>query len=113
MKNRPFKKSLIALATSAALLAAGSVALAGGEDPGAWKIGGGGMWLDPESDRGLDDGGGYEIMIGMVGSGAWDWDLSYCNSSHDITPTAPGRASRQSACRFPCIRRPRRAPGQR
>ncbi|MEO8309351.1 MAG: OmpA family protein, partial [Pseudomonadota bacterium] len=82
MKKRSLRKSLVALATMTALLTGASAAMAGGEDPGAVKIGAGGLWLLPDSDRRLDDGGGYNAWIGTVINDKWDWDLAYFNTRH-------------------------------
>jgi OOP family OmpA-OmpF porin len=91
MKNTYLKKSLVALATSAAVLVGASAAMAGGEDPGAWKIGGGGIWTLPDNQRGLEDGSGYEIWAGQVINEKWDWDINYFNSNLNIKNTLKGQ----------------------
>jgi OmpA-OmpF porin, OOP family len=93
MKNRSLKKSLMSLAISAALLTGANVALAGGEDPGAWTVGGGGLWLMPDSDRNLDDGGGFNVWVGKVINEQWDVNLSYFNTTHDIRGSSGGDLS--------------------
>ena len=56
MKSKSLKKTLVAMATAGALLAGAGTAMAGGEDPGAWKIGGGATWTFPDGKRDLQDG---------------------------------------------------------
>jgi OmpA-OmpF porin, OOP family len=84
MKSRSLKTSLVALAISAAALTAGSAAMAGGEDPGAWKIGGGATWTFPDGKRDLLDGAGYSVWVGQVINEKWDWDLNYFNANLNI-----------------------------
>jgi OmpA-OmpF porin, OOP family len=84
MKSRSFKGSLVALAISAAALTGAGTAMAGGEDPGAWKIGGGATWTFPDGKRDLLDGIGYNVWIGQVVNEHWDWDFSYSNVNLNI-----------------------------
>jgi OmpA-OmpF porin, OOP family len=84
MKNSYFKKALVAMATAGALLAGASAAMASGEDPGAWKIGGGATYTFPDGKRDLLDGAGYEVWFGKVINEKWDWDINYFNANLNI-----------------------------
>jgi OmpA-OmpF porin, OOP family len=78
------KKSLAALAIAGAMLAGSSVAMAGGEDPGAWKIGGGAIYTFPDGKRDLLDGAGYNVWIGQVVSEQWDWNFTISDTNLNI-----------------------------
>ena len=82
------KRSLLTLATCAALLG-GTAAAQAGADVGQWTLGAGGLWTGADSDRDLKNAFGFYANFGRAMSEHWDTGLSFFQSNHD-NQRAPG-----------------------
>jgi OOP family OmpA-OmpF porin len=80
MKHRSL---LLAFATTAALAGASS-AMAGAE-VGSWYVAPQAVYVDPDKDLHADSSVGASFAVGKVVSEAWDTELAYIDTRHDVT----------------------------
>lgn len=80
MKHRSL---LLAVATTTALASASS-AMAGAE-VGSWYVSPQAVYVDPDNNYHADESIGGSLAIGKVVNKAWDVELAYVTSSHDVT----------------------------
>ncbi len=79
MKQRSL---LLAVATTAALVGA-PPAMAGAE-VGSWYVAPKAVYVDPDKVFGADESTGGSLAFGKVVSKAWDIELAYIDSRHDV-----------------------------
>jgi OmpA-OmpF porin, OOP family len=73
--------------TAATLLGLVGAVQAAGDDPGAWTVGGQGIWTAAANDRNLDDAGGGQLSLGHVLNERWNLGVNAFTSHHSVTNT--------------------------
>lgn len=79
MKHRSL---LLALATASAV--AGTQSALAGAEVGSWYVAPKAVFVDPDNAYGADSSIGGNLAIGKVLSEAWDAELAYGDSRHDV-----------------------------